>query len=101
MDDLGEHIEHVEDIGIIEQRQVYKILDLTVAEERPDPVVLLHYVVVRRMWRPVGAVAAKVLEKRFNGTFTTVQGRIKRDLQSGDNRIIMAAPGMLRQHAQA
>ena len=63
--------------------------------------VLLHYVVVRRMWRPVGTVAAKVLEKRFNGTFTTVQGRIKRDLQSGDNRIMMAAPGMLRQHAQA
>ncbi len=101
MDDFGEHIEHVEDIGIIEQRQVYEVLDLTVADQRPDPVVLLHDVIARRMRRPIRAVAAKVIEKHFDGAVAAIQGRIKGDLQSRHNRKIVAAPGALRQHGQA
>ena len=73
MDDFGEHIEHVEDIGIIEQRQVYEVLDLTVADQRPDPVVLPHDVVARRMRRPIRAVAAKVIEKHFDGAVAAIK----------------------------
>src|SRR4051794_23956874 len=34
--DLGGHIEHVEDIGIIRQGQINQILDSTIADQRPD-----------------------------------------------------------------
>jgi hypothetical protein len=61
MDDFREHIEHVEDIGILERRQVYKVLYLTVADQRPDPVVLAKDIFTRRMARPFRAVTAKVI----------------------------------------
>ena len=101
MDDFGKHIEHVEDIGIIKQRQIYQVLDLTVADQRPDPIVLLHNVIARRMRRPIRAVAAKVVEKHFDGAVAAIQGRIKGDLQSRHNRSVVAASCTLRQHGQA
>ena len=32
MNDFGEQIEHVEDIGIVNQRQSYEVFDLTAAQ---------------------------------------------------------------------
>src|ERR1700721_3858469 len=100
MNDFGENIEHVEDIGILEQRQIYEVLDLTVTDQRPDLVVLLHDVISRRMRRPIRAVAAKVIEKHFNSAIAAIQGRIKGNLQSRHNPKIGVAPGTLAQYSQ-
>ncbi len=35
VDDFSEHVEHVQDIKIIEERQVDKVLDLAIAHQRP------------------------------------------------------------------
>ena len=87
--------------GLVGHRgQIDERFDLSIAKVLPDPLVLLTYLVLRRVRRPVNPNAPQVFEAHLDSTVTTTQGSVKVRLQARDSGAVDEVRGMALQHRQ-